>query len=64
MCVDITDIDTTCGREEDGVGETGGSDADVCLCGLGVGQERLDDECVERAGDRFYLKAEREYVKR
>ena len=61
MCVDITNIDTTHGREEDGVG---GSDADVRLCGPGVGQEGLDDERVERASDRFNLEMECEYEKR
>ena len=64
MCVDIADIDTTGGGEEDGVGETGGSDADVCLCGLGVGQEGFDDKRVERARDGFNLQMECEYVKR
>lgn len=57
VCVDIADIDTTGGGEEDGVGETGGSDADVRLCGLGVGQKGLDDKCVERACDRFDLQS-------
>ena len=64
MCVDITDIDTTRGREEDGVGKTRGSDADVRLRRLGVGQEGLDDERTERASDRFDLEMECEYVKR
>lgn len=64
MCVDIADIDTTGGGEEDGVGETGGSNADVRLCGLGMGQEGLDDKRVERARDGFNLRVEREYVKR
>jgi hypothetical protein len=63
VCVDIADIDTTGGGEEDCVGETGGSDADVRLCGLGVGQEGLDDKRVERARDGFNLQVMREYVK-
>jgi hypothetical protein len=49
--IDIADIDAALGGEEDGVELAGRSDADVVL-GVGrMGQERLDEEGCQRAGD-------------
>lgn len=53
--VDVADVDTAFVCEEDGVAFAGGGDADVVFGGGRVGQEGLEDEVVERAGDGFNL---------
>jgi hypothetical protein len=54
--VDIADFDTSFVGEENRITLTRGVDADVIFSVRGVGEEWLDDEVVQRSGDRFYLK--------
>ena len=48
--LDVSNVDSAFGREEDGVGRPVGVDADVGLLGLLVGDEGLDDEGAELSG--------------
>lgn len=60
VSIDIANVDTTSGREEDGITCTSRCDADVGLCVLWVWKEWLHDEVVEGAYDCFDLNGERD----